>query len=142
MFSGKLPAFFLERVSCSFFTRVSEHVRPRARMLLRGSSKPGRCVCRGRTLLTGRGSQNGSSGRIGTRSYARNTLCLHLEAQLSRQRTLGLSVSTRRFCLPYFTLRCKTVSPGGLRSLRKKYYFCNECAPCLHGLTSPSTKRC
>ena len=54
----------------------------------------------------------------------------YLKAQLScifakcpGQSTLVLSVNTRRFYITYFMLRCKTVSPRGLRSLRKNDIF-------------------
>lgn len=44
-------------------------------------------------------------------------------AKCPGQSTLVLSVNTRRFCITYFMLRCKTVSPRGLRSLRKNNIF-------------------
>lgn len=66
-------------------------------------------------------------------TYRRNIFFIffpYLKAGLSRifvkcpgQGTLALSVSTRRFCITYFMLRCKTVSPRGLRSLRKNEIF-------------------
>lgn len=47
---------------------------------------------------------------------------LHLH-KLPRAEYSGVSVNTRRFCITYFMLRCKIVSPRGLRSLRKNDIF-------------------
>ena len=65
--------------------------------------------------------------------YGRNIFFFfftYLKAQLSYifakcpgQSTLVLSVNTRRFYITYFMLRCKAVSPRGLRSLRKNDIF-------------------
>lgn len=86
----------------------------------------------------------------GSHIYGRNIFLMYLKAWLSfifasgpGQSTPALSVNSRRFCISYFMLRCKIVSPRGLRSLRKKLYFRNEwCVPLLHQVTFLRMKRC